>query len=173
VVSEDIMLEMTHLNKEMYSTAFTQKSLYTIVHTENRCHQNLCNESENQIRGIQMRMRLSRKFKFDAAHKLIDYQGVCGRIHGHTYELIVTVEGEPDETGMIIDFFDMKKIVEDVVISRLDHTYLNNFYEQPTVENVAADIFEKLQKAFEQIHADLFSVKLCEGEKSCVEVFSC
>ncbi|MBU7025974.1 MAG: 6-carboxytetrahydropterin synthase, partial [Theionarchaea archaeon] len=69
-------------------------------------------------------MRLSRTFKFDAAHKLVDYPGVCRRIHGHTYTLTVTVEGEPDDTGMIIDFFDIKKVVEETVITKVDHTYL-------------------------------------------------
>jgi 6-pyruvoyltetrahydropterin/6-carboxytetrahydropterin synthase len=119
-----------------------------------------------------MKMRLSRTFKFDAAHKLIDYPGVCARIHGHTYMLVVTVEGEPDDTGMIIDFFDMKKAVEKMIIARLDHNYLNEFYDQPTLENVAADIFCKLEKEFRNTNARLFSVKLCEGDKSCVEVFS-
>ena len=118
-----------------------------------------------------MKMRLSRTFKFDAAHKLVDYPGVCRRIHGHTYTLTVTVEGEPDDTGMIIDFFDIKKVVEETVIAKVDHTYLNDFYEQPTVENVAVDIFQKLEKAFEPYNAELYSVKLYEGEKSCVEVF--
>lgn len=119
-----------------------------------------------------MKMRLSKTFTFDAAHKLIDYQGVCARVHGHTYTLVVTVEGEPDDTGMIIDFFDMKKIVKDTVIATLDHTYLNDFYDQPTVENVAADIFETLDNAFKKTNARLYSVNLYEGDKSCVEVFS-
>jgi len=118
-----------------------------------------------------MKMRLSRTFKFDAAHKLVDYPGVCRRIHGHTYTLTVTVEGEPDDTGMIIDFFDIKKVVEETVITKVDHTYLNDFYEQPTVENVAVDIFQELKKAFEPYNVRLHSVKLYEGEKSCVEVF--
>ncbi len=119
-----------------------------------------------------MKMRLSKTFTFDAAHKLIGYQGVCARVHGHTYTLVVTVEGEPDDTGMIIDFFDMKTIVKDTVITRLDHTYLNDFYDQPTVENVAADIFETLDEAFKKTNAHLYSVRLYEGDKSCVEVFS-
>lgn len=118
-----------------------------------------------------MNMKLSREFKFDAAHKLLNYSGVCGRIHGHTYTLVVTIEGEPDENGMIIDFFDMKRIVQEKVIEKLDHTYLNDFYEQPTVENMAADIFCDLQKEFKKTSAALYSVKLYEGEKSCVEVF--
>jgi 6-pyruvoyltetrahydropterin/6-carboxytetrahydropterin synthase len=119
-----------------------------------------------------MKMRLSREFKFDAAHKLIDYPGVCRRIHGHTYRLAVTVEGEPDDSGMIMDFFDIKKVVEENVISRLDHTFLNDFYSQPTLENVAQDIFKTLEKEFKRNGVTLYSVKLCEGGTSCIEVFS-
>lgn len=125
-----------------------------------------------QSRGIHMIMRLSREFKFDAAHKLLNYQGVCGRIHGHTYTLVVTVEGEPNENGMIIDFFEMKRIVQEEVIDKLDHTYLNDFFEQPTVENMAKDIFHDLQEEFKKTNASLYSIKLYEGEKSCVEVFA-
>lgn len=119
-----------------------------------------------------MKIRLSREFKFDAAHKLENYNGVCARIHGHTYTLVVTVEGEPDDSGMLIDFFDMKKIVEETVISKVDHTYLNDFYQQPTVENMAQDMFWNLKKAFEKTQVTLFSVKLYEGFKCCAEVFA-
>jgi 6-pyruvoyltetrahydropterin/6-carboxytetrahydropterin synthase len=122
--------------------------------------------------GIPMKMRLSKTFTFDAAHQLRDYHGVCARVHGHTYTLVVTVEGEPDDTGMIIDFVAMKKIVTDTIITKIDHTYLNDFYDQPTVENVATDIFETLDTAFKKKNVQLYAVKLYEGEKSCVEVFS-
>lgn len=119
-----------------------------------------------------MKMRLSRKFKFDAAHRLIDYPGICNRIHGHTYTLVVTVEGKPDDSGMLIDFFDIKKIVEEEVITNVDHTYLNDRYDQPTVENVAQDIFKTLEKKFKKPGTTLYSVVLYEGDNSWVEVFS-
>jgi 6-pyruvoyltetrahydropterin/6-carboxytetrahydropterin synthase len=121
-----------------------------------------------------MKTRLSRTFKFDAAHRLVDYQGVCGRIHGHTYTLVITVEGEPDARGMLIDFFDLKTLVETAILSRLDHTYLNDMYPQPTVELIAADIFHTMQKKLYDYNpaVALYSVQLWEGEKSYVEVFS-
>ncbi len=116
-----------------------------------------------------MNMRLSREFTFDAAHKLADHPGKCAQLHGHTYTLIVTVQGEPDESGMVIDFFEMKRIVN-TVITELDHTYLNEYYQKPTVENVAADIFQKLEKKFNEAQVVLVSVILYEGKKSWVEV---
>lgn len=114
-------------------------------------------------------MRLSREFTFDAAHKLVDHPGKCAHLHGHTYTLIVTVQGKPDDSGMVIDFNEMKRIVDTVTI-KLDHTYLNEFYSTPTVENMAADIFEKLEKKFNKVQVSLASVTLYEGKKSWVEV---
>jgi 6-pyruvoyltetrahydropterin/6-carboxytetrahydropterin synthase len=119
-----------------------------------------------------MKFRLSKTFKFDAAHRLIDYDGSFANLHGHTYKLVVTVEGVPDETGMVIDLFDLKKIVNDKIVSKMDHHYLNDLYEQPTVENMAKDIFLKLEKEFEKTKVKLFSIKLYEGEGSYIEVFS-
>lgn len=117
-----------------------------------------------------MKTRLSREFTFDAAHSLPGYPGKCARIHGHTYTLIVTVEGDLDQSGMVMDFFKIKEIVEDI-LAPLDHHYLNDLYEQPTVELVAKDLLEKIQKAFENTGASPYSVKLYEGKKSAVEVF--
>lgn len=51
---------------------------------------------------------ISRDFKFDAAHKLEKYHGKCESLHGHTYRIRVTLCGEPDEEGMIIDFLHSK-----------------------------------------------------------------
>jgi 6-pyruvoyltetrahydropterin/6-carboxytetrahydropterin synthase len=121
-----------------------------------------------------MKTRLSRTFTFDAAHNLVEYEGVCSRIHGHTYTLVVTVEGDPDPKGMLIDFFELKTLVNDSILSNLDHTYLNDFYTQPTVEHIAADIFHILQKKLKEIHPSLrlYSVRLWEGGKSYVEVFA-
>ncbi|MBU7032504.1 MAG: 6-carboxytetrahydropterin synthase QueD [Theionarchaea archaeon] len=121
-----------------------------------------------------MKTRLSRTFTFDAAHRLTDYQGACGRIHGHTYTLVITVEGELDSRGMVIDFFDLKILVEESIISRLDHTYLNDMYSQPTVEIIAGDIFHTMRQKLGDLNptVTLYSVQLWEGEKSYVEVFS-
>jgi len=47
---------------------------------------------------------ISREFTFDSAHKIVDYQGKCENLHGHTYRLIVTVQGELKRDGMVLDF---------------------------------------------------------------------
>ena len=64
------------------------------------------------------RIRITKEFKFETAHALMGYDGLCKHIHGHSYELLVTVIGHPieDESnpklGMVMDFGDLKKIVK-------------------------------------------------------------
>ena len=89
-------------------------------------------------------MLLCRDFKFDAAHNLIHYHGKCERLHGHTYHLRVVLEGEPDAEGMIFDFVDLKKAVNELVLDRLDHAYINDIVEQPTAEYISRWIFREL-----------------------------
>ncbi|MBP5515730.1 MAG: 6-carboxytetrahydropterin synthase [Bacteroidales bacterium] len=74
-----------------------------------------------------MQLRLTKQFDFQMAHALCGYDGKCRNIHGHNYKLMVTVEGtpidNPDEAknGMVIDFSDIKCIVEKYVVEPLDH----------------------------------------------------
>ena len=56
-------------------------------------------------------MLLKKEFTFDAAHNLIKYHGKCERLHGHTYRMSVVIKGIPDEEGMIVDFLEIKRIV--------------------------------------------------------------
>ena len=82
-------------------------------------------------------MMISKGFKFDAAHKLPDYEGKCKNLQGHTWKLVVCVEGEVDSgSGMIIDFCELKRLIKEQVLDRLDHSYLNDLIENPTCENV-------------------------------------
>ena len=111
-----------------------------------------------------MRTKVSRVFYFDAAHRIPDHSGKCKNLHGHTYKLIVIMEGEVKD-GMVIDFEDMKNIV-DPIIEKYDHSYLNDFSEKPTVENIAAKILLEIQKKTDKI----VSVKLWEGRNNYAEV---
>ena len=71
-------------------------------------------------------MFVLKEFEFDAAHYLPEYNGKCERLHGHTYKLVVKVEGTPDKEGMVIDFIRLKNIVKEEVLSKLDHACLND-----------------------------------------------
>jgi len=110
-------------------------------------------------------IRITKEFKFETAHALPGYDGLCKNIHGHSYELLVTVAGYPVDDpsnpkyGMVMDFGDLKKIVRKVVVEPFDHALvlrkdapasllseLNNLYEkvilldyQPTSEMMLHD----------------------------------
>ncbi len=72
-------------------------------------------------------IRVTKEFKFEAAHALDGYSGKCKDIHGHSYHLKVTVMGSPkddigvSDCGMVIDFTDIKQIVKDEVMPLFDH----------------------------------------------------
>ena len=63
-------------------------------------------------------IRVTKEFRFEAAHALKGYDGPCKNVHGHSYELSVTVIGIPiadrqsTKLGMVMDFGDLKKIIK-------------------------------------------------------------
>ncbi|HET7487157.1 MAG TPA: 6-carboxytetrahydropterin synthase QueD [Acidimicrobiales bacterium] len=94
-----------------------------------------------------MRTRVVRSFTFEAAHQLRWHTGACRRLHGHGYRLEIAVEGPLDENGVVIDFADLKAIVQREVVERYDHTFLNDFLDNPTAEIIAADAWRHLEAA--------------------------
>lgn len=113
-------------------------------------------------------MLLCRDFKFDAAHNLIHYHGKCEKLHGHTYHLRVTLEGQPDSEGMVCDFTEVKAAVTERVLSRLDHAYINEIIHQPTAEYIAIWIFRQLDGPLTRENCRLHSIRLWETENSSV-----
>ncbi len=68
-------------------------------------------------------MKIAKEFRWEMGHRLPEHTGLCRNIHGHSYKLIVELEGELNENGMIIDFYDLGLIVKPI-IDRLDHSFL-------------------------------------------------
>ncbi len=77
-------------------------------------------------------IRLTKEFKFEMAHALKGYDGLCRNIHGHSYELFVTIIGTPisnrnsTKLGMVMDFGDLKKIVRQNIVDEFDHALVLN-----------------------------------------------
>ncbi len=88
---------------------------------------------------------ITKIFTFDSAHKLNNYPGNCANLHGHTWTMHISVKGEVDSNGFVIDFRDLNKIVNDCVISKLDHKYLNDIISQPTAENICTWAWQQLK----------------------------
>lgn len=104
-------------------------------------------------------MKIGRTFYFDAAHFLPKCKGKCEKFHGHTYKIEVVIEGDvSEETGMVLDFNELKRVVDEKILNKLDHKNLNDIFKKPTAEKIAEWIFRELEEK-----VPLHSVKLWEG----------
>jgi 6-pyruvoyltetrahydropterin/6-carboxytetrahydropterin synthase len=86
-----------------------------------------------------------REYTFDAAHYLSWHAGKCKAMHGHTYRVEVTIAGELNHDGVVMDFADLDEVVERAVISVFDHTLLNELLPNPTAELLAQDICMRIE----------------------------
>jgi 6-pyruvoyltetrahydropterin/6-carboxytetrahydropterin synthase len=127
---------------------------------------------------------ITRKVHFSASHRLFNPEfddktndeifGVCNNPlgHGHNYELEVTVCGEiPKETGMVIDLKKLKEILEQEIVSKVDHKHLNfdvDFLKNviPTAENLAVKFWELLDDKLND--GSLYEIKLYESPNNFV-----
>lgn len=111
-------------------------------------------------------MILIKEFEFDAAHKLVHYKGKCERLHGHTYKLVVKLEGTKDKEDMIFDFVELKHLVNEKILYEFDHGYLNDFIEQPSAENIAEYIWNKLEPMVKRDNCSLYEIEVWETKTS-------
>ncbi len=78
-------------------------------------------------------MKIAKKFDWEMGHRLPEHFGLCKNIHGHSYKMIVEFEGELDEQGMVIDFYDVEKIINPI-IEKLDHAFMVKEDDEITLE---------------------------------------
>lgn len=144
------------------------------------------------------KIRLTKEFSFESAHALEGYAGACREIHGHSYRMFVTVTGEPSadssssDYGMVMDFGELKRIVTEQVVSRMDHTFvlrrseanegladmLRGRFEriemvdyQPTCENLLTDFAARIGRELPS-GVRLHSLRLHETATSYAEWFA-
>jgi 6-pyruvoyltetrahydropterin/6-carboxytetrahydropterin synthase len=113
-----------------------------------------------------MRVRLTRDFTFEAAHLLprAPEGHKCRRLHGHSFRVEITVEGEVDPaTGWFLDYGVIRDAVEPIR-SALDHRYLNEVagLENPTSEHLAGWIWERLRPSLPSL-AKVVVHETCES----------
>lgn len=143
------------------------------------------------------KVRVSRRFTFECAHALLDYDGACRHIHGHSYKLEVCLMGKPlkeaghPKNGMVIDFGELKQLVQETIIADWDHSLLLNrempvsliealqeneqklvlLPFQPSCENMLLDIRQRLQEVLPQ-GLSLCRLMLSETENSFAEWYA-
>ncbi|MEE9448446.1 MAG: 6-carboxytetrahydropterin synthase [Ignavibacteriaceae bacterium] len=132
-------------------------------------------------------MRIAKEFKWEMGHRLPEHFGQCKNIHGHSYKMLVEFEGELDENGMVIDYYDVEKIVKPI-IEKLDHAFLVNkddkhtreFLEklnskkvivdfESTVENICIYLLTKIKSADLPANVNAIMVRVSETEEDYAE----
>ena len=108
---------------------------------------------------------------FAAAHNLKDFRGKCENLHGHNWKVEVVLRGESLESnGILVDFGEVKAATREA-LEEVDHKYLNEllFFSQnnPTSENVARFLFEKLSVKLNTGSRRLLSVSAWESADAC------
>ena len=144
------------------------------------------------------KIRITKEFKFEASHALFGHDGLCKNVHGHSYKLSVTLIGRPIEDisnvkfGMVMDFSDLKSIVNKLIIQPFDHGTVLNINSphkeladsmeesghkiirvsyQPTSEKMAIDFAEKIRDALPS-HLRLHHLILRETETCYAEWYA-
>jgi 6-pyruvoyltetrahydropterin/6-carboxytetrahydropterin synthase len=128
---------------------------------------------------------VTRKAHFSAAHRLFNpafsdtkNEAVfdkCNNLrgHGHNYEIEVTIKGIPDpETGYVIDLKKLARLMDELIIDKVDHKHLNYDVEElrgiiPTAENIALVFWSLLEPHIKE--GKLHSIKVFESDNNFVE----
>jgi 6-pyruvoyltetrahydropterin/6-carboxytetrahydropterin synthase len=125
-------------------------------------------------RGGSVSLRITRRLEFDAGHRIPNHASQCRHLHGHRYAIEITLAGEivrtagAAEEGMVMDFSEVKRIAQRVVVEPWDHAFLVHQGDRavieflaslpghktvvlpvvPTAENLAAEAFRLLDAAY-------------------------
>ena len=125
------------------------------------CHRKYHNRRD------QFRATITKSFVFDACHYLPYHDAKCRNIHGHTYHMEISVRDIVlRETGMVMDFGKLKQAVNDNVIEKFDHGFINEYLPYPTAELMVIWIWRALSKDVK----GLYRIRLWETDGSYVEM---
>lgn len=91
-------------------------------------------------------IEIAKEFHWEMGHRLPFHEGGCRNVHGHSYRMRVSVSGTLDSNGMVVDYFDLRRIL-DPVIDRIDHAFLCDrsdavmlaFLEENNLKRVVVD----------------------------------
>ncbi len=133
-------------------------------------------------------MKIAKEFHWEMGHRLPEHFGLCKNIHGHSYKMIIEFEGKLDEQGMVIDFYDVEKMISPI-IDELDHAFMVknddkltlDFLEKlnskkvvvnffTTVENICKYISEKIIKSKLPDNIENVRVRVYETSEDYAEV---
>jgi 6-pyruvoyltetrahydropterin/6-carboxytetrahydropterin synthase len=132
-------------------------------------------------------MKIAKEFHWEMGHRLPFHSGKCKNMHGHSYKCMVELTGDPDSNGMVVDYFDMKKVIGPI-IENLDHSFMvcKNDKEviealdklnsqkvivefETTAENICLYLLEQIRSANLPKNIHSVKVRVLETENSYAE----
>jgi 6-pyruvoyltetrahydropterin/6-carboxytetrahydropterin synthase len=110
---------------------------------------------------VKQNISISKEFSWSMAHMLANHSGKCKNIHGHTYVMQVELErteggtidapGKTDH-GMVMEFYDVKKIISDLIVEPLDHAFLYWVKSTDSLEHEIAELLRKHDRKLVEIN---------------------
>jgi len=133
-------------------------------------------------------VEITHRTEFSASHRLHSDEltdeenarvfGICNNLHGHNYELEVTVRGAVDATtGMVMNLTDLMALIRDKILGAVDHRDLNTDVPflaglVPTAENIAVSFWKRLEPELERFEGcRLYRIRVYESPSNLVEYF--
>jgi 6-pyruvoyltetrahydropterin/6-carboxytetrahydropterin synthase len=135
-------------------------------------------------------MKIAKEFTWEMGHRLSFHKGKCKNLHGHSYKCMIELTGDPDANGMVMDYFDMKTIIEPI-LDNFDHTFMvyKNDYEviealeklnsqkvvvdfETTAENICLYILKQIKSSDLPKNVQFVKVRVLETDNSYAEVES-
>ena len=125
-------------------------------------------------------MKIAKEFNWEMGHRLPEHFGKCKNIHGHSYKMLVEIEGDVMENGMVMDYYHLRDAI-DPIIEKMDHAFLVykedagviDFLErmnskrvivdfQSTVENITRYFLNEIKKTKLPSNIRKIKVRVCE-----------
>ena len=109
-------------------------------------------------------MKIAKEFRWEMGHRLPEHFGLCKNIHGHSYKMLVEFEGELDQNQMVIDYYDVEKIINPV-IEKLDHSFMVNIEDKIVLEFLDKMNSKKVVVGFNSTAENICNYLLSEIKK--------
>ncbi|MDQ7817754.1 MAG: 6-carboxytetrahydropterin synthase QueD [Melioribacteraceae bacterium] len=132
-------------------------------------------------------MKIAKEFSWEMGHRLPFHEGKCKNLHGHSYKCMVELSGKPDKNGMLLDYYDLKKIM-DPIIEELDHSFMVNSSDKElieildrlksnkvivdfdsTAENICLYLMDKVRRSSLPTNIEELKVRVLETENTYAE----
>ena len=110
-------------------------------------------------------MKIAKEFRWEMGHRLRFHEGKCKNLHGHSYKLLVEIEGDLEGFGMVMDYYDMKKIIGPIV-DELDHAFLVNKDDKELIKSLEKMNSDKVVVEFETTAENICGYFLDKIKKS-------